>query len=175
MNEELTARLNHDYPTFFDLDGDPRHTLMVFGFACGDGWYDAIDDLCRSIQTHLEINEPKYLVPDTEHTFKVVQVKEKFGTLRFYTSHGDEFIHACELLYGCCTEVICETCGEPGLIRKGGWYQCLCDEHAEGREGADPNDRGVWSHQDEMVETYVTTMEAMIDDAHGTGDGESTD
>ena len=32
------------------------------------------------------------------------------------------------------SEVTCEQCGKPGILRAGGWIRTLCDEHSEGRQ-----------------------------------------
>jgi hypothetical protein len=56
------------------------------------------------------------------------QVKEKFGTLRFYmTSHSEEMhelIDQAEAISG----KTCENCGGPGRLNNSGWISCLCDE-----------------------------------------------
>lgn len=62
------------------------------------------------------------------------QVKEKFGTLRFYYYGGDERVEGMERMAESMSSVMCETCGAPGKTRSGGWIQTLCDEHADGRE-----------------------------------------
>ena len=69
-------------------------------------------------------------VPDV---FQTNQVKEKFGTLRFYWwANGeapdafDSVIEAAEKL----SAGICDTCGRPGRLRPGGWTRTACDEHA---------------------------------------------
>lgn len=63
----------------------------------------------------------------------VVQVKEKFGTLRFYvigaTDAQYNYISFAEAMSG----RICETCGKPGKRLGGGWLYTACEEHA--REG----------------------------------------
>ena len=33
--------------------GDPKETLMCFGFECGDGWYKILDILCANIESHV--------------------------------------------------------------------------------------------------------------------------
>jgi hypothetical protein len=72
-------------------------------------------------------------VPDTIPQVVVTQVKEKFGTLRFYYNGGDDIIDGmvrmAEGMSGC----TCEECGKPGGRRSGGWIVTLCDEHAEAR------------------------------------------
>jgi len=60
------------------------------------------------------------------------QVKEKFGTLRFYMDYGTdemyELIHEYEEKSG----NICERCGEPGECKnETGWVSTLCDKCRE--------------------------------------------
>jgi hypothetical protein len=131
MNEEYTRRLNEDYPTFFDMDAPITESLMAFGFSCHDGWYELIDDLCRTLQTWFEVHEPKWLDPKNDYGFKVVQVKEKFAGLRFYTSPvpSDEvfdIIHIYEDL----SYFVCEECSAPGRVREDPWLRTLCDDCA---------------------------------------------
>jgi hypothetical protein len=59
---------------------------------------------------------------------RAVQVKEKFGQLRFYLSTTTEemgnLIREAETKSG----TICEECGQPGkLINDGGWLKTTCD------------------------------------------------
>jgi hypothetical protein len=65
--------------------------------------------------------------------FEVLQVKEEFGTLRFYVSHHSDTIDG--RIAGAQEESsrTCEICGQPGQTRSGGWIQTLCNEHAGGR------------------------------------------
>ena len=64
----------------------------------------------------------------------VLQCKEKFGGMRFYTgqttSEMEEFILDAENQ----SYKICELCGAPGVPRKGGWVKTLCDKCGYGRE-----------------------------------------
>jgi hypothetical protein len=65
----------------------------------------------------------------------ILQVKEKFGTLRIYTMGGDEefekFVDLAERL----SEITCEQCGARGKIRPGGWLKTLCDPCEEKSHG----------------------------------------
>jgi hypothetical protein len=61
------------------------------------------------------------------------QVKEKFGTLRFYYSGGDDYISGLVSMAESMSGVTCETCGNPGKTVGGGWLTTLCKEHAEAR------------------------------------------
>jgi len=61
----------------------------------------------------------------------VDQVKEKFGTLRFYYSGGDDHVDGVVRMAEAISAVTCEECGAPGKTRHGGWIRTLCDAHAE--------------------------------------------
>jgi hypothetical protein len=63
---------------------------------------------------------------------EVIQVKEKFGGLRFYINEGTDEIHQrigeAELE----SMKTCEITGKPGKIRTDiGWHRTLCDEEYE--------------------------------------------
>lgn len=63
----------------------------------------------------------------------VQQVKEKFGTLRFYYSGGDEVVRGMVSMAESMSARTCEECGSPGKQVGGGWITTLCQEHAEKR------------------------------------------
>lgn len=61
-------------------------------------------------------------------------MKEKYGSIRWYVEGDtsetvDDLVDAVEHL----SAHICEDCGAPGRIRRGGWLRCLCERHAGGR------------------------------------------
>lgn len=70
-------------------------------------------------------------VPDRVEHVVVEQVKEKFGTLRFYYRGGDSYVQGlvsmAESMSGC----TCEECGAPGEVSGNGYIQCLCPTHRE--------------------------------------------
>lgn len=91
----------------------------------GPGWDTIIAEL------HTQI---KQIYPD----YSIHQIKEKFGGLRYYIGAcpaGDEFVQINSLISDAesLSYKICEQCGQPGQLRRGGWLRTLCDEHAEGR------------------------------------------
>lgn len=59
------------------------------------------------------------------------QVKEKFGTLRFYVDKGDDRCYNLISFAESMSGRTCETCGKPGTWYPLGWNQTLCDEHAD--------------------------------------------
>lgn len=128
MSPELDAKLCGDYPLIFaNRTADPGSTLMCWGFDHGDGWYLLIDRLCRHIQHHIDSAARQgRTVPQVV----AVQVKEKFGTLRFYADGGDEFTRSAIWFAEALSGDICEVCGDPGERRNTGWIRTLCDTHA---------------------------------------------
>jgi hypothetical protein len=60
-----------------------------------------------------------------------VQVKEKYGTLRFYYDGGDRYIDGLANMAESMSAVTCEECGSPGKTLGGGWIRTLCKIHAE--------------------------------------------
>ena len=57
------------------------------------------------------------------------QIKEKFGTLRFYYLGGDDVIGGMVRMGESMSEVTCEECGNVGKRRSGSWIKTLCDQH----------------------------------------------
>ena len=90
-----------------------------------EGWKPMVEALTR-----LAINYCTTLgIP-----FTIEQVKEKFGTLRYYYSGGDEFVDKLVDVVENQSAYMCEVCGKYGTLRKGGWLKTLCDEHQKERE-----------------------------------------
>ena len=124
-----------------------------------EGWNNILDALCSRIKNYLENNKrdikwaeqwndkvldphyewihygPRELsnVPKLLDPVRIRQVKEKFGTLRFYYYGGDEYISGLVDMAEGMSARTCEECGAPGAIRTGGWIKTLCDKHAEER------------------------------------------
>ena len=78
-----------------------------------------------------EMVDNRALILDKEYDLvpKVVQVKEKFGSLRFYVSAATDEQYAMINLAEVMSSMTCEDCGKPGRIKAiGGWYRCQCPE-----------------------------------------------
>jgi len=131
MRKELDEALCKKYPEIFrDRHGDMRTTAMCWGFECGDGWYHIIDAACAQIENRAynnRLNGVKFA------PVIATQVKEKYGTLRFYYTGGDEYLDGVVSMAETISAKTCEVCGAPGELREGGWLKTLCDEHAKER------------------------------------------
>jgi len=123
LKEELELQLVKKYPNIFkQYRGDMKQTCMAFGIECGDGWYNIIDKLCEKLSKYPQV--------------EAAQIKEKFGSLRFYIdAPGIEKEHVKEI-YKIIEEAeimslgTCEVCGSPGRLRRRSWLKTLCDTHA---------------------------------------------
>jgi hypothetical protein len=124
MSPELDARLCEKYPKIFENRfGDIQTTAMCWGFECGDGWYNLIDTLCAKIQSYVDERSPEV------YPVVATQVKEKYGTLRFYISGGDEHVDNLVSEAEKLSAHTCATCGETGKLRGSGWFYSACDSH----------------------------------------------
>ena len=103
-----------------------RENLMPFGFECGDGWFTLIDELSTTIERFLESQQDEERTAECVRDFIVVQVKEKYGTLRFYTSPTPDVIHWIIDFAEGMSAKICESCGSPGETNEQGWIRTLC-------------------------------------------------
>jgi hypothetical protein len=81
MQKELEQRLVERWPAWFKTEGDIRDTAMARGFEHGDGWFDILWRLCEDLEPLVAQFEQ-----ETGSQFEVLQVKEKFGGLRFYVN-----------------------------------------------------------------------------------------
>jgi hypothetical protein len=89
-----------------------------------NGWFQIIYDLSLKLEALI------LAIPDEEERvkYRAMQVKEKFGTLRFYmtaeTEEMDKLIDEAESA----SVKTCEYCGQPGSLRTKGWCFTLCDK-----------------------------------------------
>ena len=91
------------------------------------GWFPLIDNLCSHLQFNTDNNNHTGKYPQVE----AVQVKEKFGGLRFYVNEATDGQYAVISFVESLSIKTCEVCGAPGKQRGGGWIKTLCDEHAK--------------------------------------------
>ena len=150
MREELRSKLVSSFPDLFksgrikDVEAGfnplfPGPNTVSFWIETGDGWYDLLYELCTRIQ---EIIDDKGDEEFREY-FRILQVKEKFGGLRFYMSGAPKLIHDLVDEYEEKSYKTCELCGEPGQmmscnVGKGGWYQTLCTKCGVDKEYGPP-------------------------------------
>ena len=76
-------------------------------------------------------------VPKLAKPVRVMQIKEKFGTLSFYYEGGDEAIRGMVNMAEAISGSTCEECGSIGRRRGGGWIKTLCQKHAAEKDYSD--------------------------------------
>jgi len=136
MTDEEDLQLCQKYPKIFKHRNESiMETCMAWGFECGSGWYNIIDTLCYQIQQHVDWKS-KNLSEEEKESFQVIadQVKEKFGTLRFYYHGGDDFVEGLVNMAESMSSLTCERCGSPGIKRTKGWIVTLCDSCNDKKE-----------------------------------------
>jgi hypothetical protein len=150
MHSLLEAYLTKKYPKIFvDMHGDPKKTCMSWGITCQDGWFYLIKTLCSSIQRRIDDQNEwveKYGKKFAEEEAKLgkpadprnttlipqvvaVQVKEKFGGLRFYYDGGDDRIKGLVSYAESLSYQVCEECGllDKSVARNTtGWIRTNC-------------------------------------------------
>ena len=127
MSPEKSKILTERYPKIFSLPEGSAEPFSYFGFECGDGWFDLIDLLCKRIQHHIDW-AIKDLPEEKKEGFQVVatQIKEKFGTLRFYHSGGDDHTDGMISMAESMSGKICEICGDKATVQTKGWIRNIC-------------------------------------------------
>ena len=116
MNNENTLKLKQDFPKLYG-GCDDKISLMRFGFAHQDGWFALIYELSEKLSKM----DPK---------LEAIQVKEKFGGLRFYTGKTSKEVLDLICEYENKSYKICERCGttEDVKLRGGNWLHTFCDK-----------------------------------------------
>lgn len=108
--------------------GGVKNLYQAFGVETGDGWYQLLYDLCEELAKCIhDADEPV--------KFVVTQIKEKYGTLRFYYYLEDGDFETREQIdeiidkYEGLSATVCECCGKPGKLReKNGQLMVRCEE-----------------------------------------------
>ena len=114
-----------------------------------DGWYKAFGlDICKEIQEALEEAQRKNpdggyeesaittkydsdkIIPYPEG-YLIVEIKEKFGSLRWYDNGATQKVHDIIAKYERLSEGICIKCGKPAVWESTGWISFFCDDCAK--------------------------------------------
>jgi hypothetical protein len=97
----------------------PKTPYQLFGNEVGVGWHALVQPLIERCKTE---------------GVEIFQIKEKFGTLRFYVDTASDELHDAIAAAEKQSAHTCEHCGEPGRLRDGNWLRTLCDAHAKTKQ-----------------------------------------
>jgi hypothetical protein len=92
--------------------------FSMFGVECGEGWENLLLQLCQDLE-------------NLEFDGNVLQIKEKFGGLRFYIDSGCQEVYNRIDVAESESYKICEICGAPGKLSTKGWHSVRCSSHIE--------------------------------------------
>lgn len=154
MTEELELKLVAKYPKILrDHGGDMTKTCMHWGMEHGDGWYDLLDKGMEKIQYFCNLcPSGVQLVAD--------QIKEKYGTLRFYYHIENSSEVESAILDDIVSEMerasarTCEVSGDPGYAcNRGGWLRTLSYKEARksGYVASDEGNEAYWQDLDKKT------------------------
>ena len=139
-------KLIEKYPLVFKYMETATYSFLP------EGWYKLLDETCSKIELLLKESYEKY-PPDEDGIgfFRVEQIKEKMGTLRFYYSFHTEDKNAFDAIQDIVDRAeldshdICEVTGKPGEICVAGmWFKTLSKEV---RQHPDYKDYVPWSKE----------------------------
>lgn len=110
---------------------DGKELQMIFGIrakaqgiASARAWFKSFLPYLKDQRT------PQEIVP----CIQAVQVKEKFGSLRFYTDTSDDYVEGLISMADSMSARTCEICGKPGhVLNHGGWLSARCEGCTEKR------------------------------------------
>lgn len=129
MNEKLEKKLIEKFPKIFPPKStSPTSAIELFGIECHDGWYVLIETACKLAQQEIDWSEKN----QTEDNPKInqivaIQIKQKFGGLRFYYSGGDKTINGIINTIEAMSYTICEECGtNQNIIHTKGYIKTIC-------------------------------------------------
>lgn len=105
----------------------PEHIPYVYSYlnCVPTGWQPLLQNLLDKI-SELDVD------------IGVLQIKEKFGSLRFYfRGEGKDYDKVHDLVGQAevTSSETCVVCGEPGTMRHDGWISPYCDKHYKGSKG----------------------------------------
>lgn len=129
------------------------------GFHAPEGWVPLLHSLCSIIEDHIS-----RLPEEIRAHIQCAQVKEKFGALRFYMTEDTPYIRGAIELAELMSYSLCETCGDKGKRRGGGYVLTLCDKHHEEREAKKKEDEKKWAQTNQVLEQIEEEEEDELDD-----------
>lgn len=135
---------------------DDSGPIDYYGVECGNGWLPLIEGVSALCEAEIR-SMPKRGVPKEDWP-RCLQIKEKFGTLRFYVrgalSEATRVAIDAAVLE---SAKICEVCGEPAELRKDDAAQVtLCDSCVATRnESYCALDRTAWQR-------YISDLRGLL-------------
>ena len=126
---EKNKKLCEEYPFILPRNAwtgviDPDYDYSYTVWDQGPGWSKAFGDIYLE-----ELGDELDRLGITNH-FQIIQVKEKYGSLRVYTNGAPQPVYDIIDKFEAISEHVCYECGalDVPIIDDFGWYQPLCEE-----------------------------------------------
>jgi hypothetical protein len=126
MDKSKSGKLFIRCPTIYRYRTErTERGLIWFGFECNSGWFEIIYQL--SIRIEDIAQKLKNADEEDDKLPLVIQVKEKFNTLRFYVRNTSPNIQNLISEAEAQSSQTCEKCGQKGALKcRNGYYATLC-------------------------------------------------
>jgi hypothetical protein len=126
MSPEKDKELCEKYPKIFiNRNSKISKNPISWGITCGDGWFEILNTACSLIQDRCDL---VYKREGKDIQVIALQIKEKFGSLRFYVVGGDDYIRGIIAMAESSSTKICEDCGDAGKLYNEGWWITQCEK-----------------------------------------------
>lgn len=125
-------KIFHILPSYSELDALEKGWRIKFG-----------EDICKEIRnslinTYIKNEHPNNIFRKIScyykgikllFNYRIIQIKEKYGYLRWYDFNSTEDVHKIISKYEVISENTCIVCGKPATYHTTGWICPYCDEH----------------------------------------------
>lgn len=89
------------------------------------GWKKAFGaQMCKEIKAALLREGGQKALKE----YRIIQVKEKYGSLRWYDEYGNDEVSDIIAKYECISEYTCCVCGRPAKYQTQGWICPYCED-----------------------------------------------
>ena len=128
--EETNKKLVEEYPYLLPRNVWTGEVVDGYDYSWTEldnvpmGWVELFLHMCE------EIREP-LIQANYIDEFRFLQIKEKYGSLRAYTTGAPEEVHNIINKYEALSQRTCVECGKPATKISQGWICPYCDECAE--------------------------------------------
>lgn len=109
--------LFNKYPKIFNQN----YKYKINWYSIPNTWIELVDNLCETIQQYIDHNDV--------HQVECTTLKEKFGSLRFYYTGGDDYVSGMVWFAENLSIKLCIECKSTKNVQStDGWISYLCED-----------------------------------------------
>jgi len=126
---------------------DDEPPIEHYAAGVGRGWHGLLNPIFEEINLYNKENKGNEIQID--------QIKEKYGTLRFYVSNCPDYIEGMISIAEEESGHVCEMCGAKGeTVKIKGWYSTLCPHHKKAKKEAGTDSGQKFKLYRKFMDTY---------------------